>query len=314
MITIQEVIERLGYVNLRRETNGWRTKPLYRASDNPTSLKIFDNGSFKDFSSGDAGNLNKLIGLTLNASPAQVREWRKTHGISNFSEDIDKTHQTKAKITTTRVYQPEILNKLLPHETYWLNRGIRKDTLRTFKGGLATGGKMLRRYVFPIFDAHLQIIGFAGRYVMNPLPEGVPPWKLIGHKTSWVYPLFLSKSFIEEKKEVVLVESVGDMLALWQADVKNVLVMFGANERHHGISSEMIKHLVSLSPKRILISTNNDETNGLVGNHCAEHMRKKLANYFDENQLQIALPQSPFNDFGEMSEDQIKIWKNLHNY
>ena len=81
---------------------------------------------------------------------------------------------------------------------------------------MAKEGRMKNRYVFPIFDSKERLIGVTGRYTL-PIPEGskVPKWKHYPSKKAWKYPLFLNNEIISEKKEVVVVESVGDMLALW---------------------------------------------------------------------------------------------------
>ena len=60
-----------------------------------------------------------------------------------------------------------------------------------------------------------------------------------------------------------------------------------------------------LNCKKVIISFNNDEN--LRGNEAAEKTRNQLLNFFDDNQVKIALPSR--NDFGEMSEKEILNWK-----
>ena len=68
---------------------------------------------------------------------------------------------------------------------------------------------------------------------------------------------------IELQKEVILVESIGDALALYEQGIKNVLVMFGLS-----VNTNIINYLNSKRIDRIFISTNNDrsspENRGLV--------------------------------------------------
>ena len=61
---------------------------------------------------------------------------------------------------------------------------------------------------------------------------------------------------IRESKKVILVESIGDLLSLWEADVKNVIVTFGLD-----VSVPIINYLLKIDIDEICISFNNDEGN-----------------------------------------------------
>ena len=54
-------------------------------------------------------------------------------------------------------------------------------------------------------------------------------------------------------EEVILVESVGDAMALYEQGIKNVLVMFGLS-----VNGQIVNYLNSKSINQIFISTNND--------------------------------------------------------
>ena len=87
-------------------------------------------------------------------------------------------------------------------------------------------GKLNNRIVFPIFNMDgTDIEGFAGRDLLDRDTK----WKLMGAKRLWIYPFFLPEvqEAIMEKQEVILVESIGDFLALYEAGIFNVLVLFG---------------------------------------------------------------------------------------
>ena len=47
---------------------------------------------------------------------------------------------------------------------------------------------MQHRYVFPIFNGKNEIIGFAGRDLLQMKDNKRPKWKLIGDKSMWKYP------------------------------------------------------------------------------------------------------------------------------
>lgn len=297
-VNLYQVLTDLGY-KLKDYGKEFRAKPLYRESDNDTVLRIYkDTGKWFDFSQNISGDINSLISMTLKLEgPTQAKEWLKNKNFNlNFSNSIEKP-----LLKTTKKFEKELLLKLEPNHAYWQNRGIKKETLDLFSGGLATTGKMKNRYVFPIFDLNKNIIGFSGRDVReNPFIK----WKHLGEKNEFLYPLFLNKDLILEKKEIILVESIGDMLNLWQNNVKNTIVTFGIN-----VSLSILNFCLKIDPKKIYISLNDDSEKNNVGNINAEKTLSKFKRYFDLKQLEIKLPLK--KDFGEMSEEEIDEWKKL---
>ena len=161
-------------------------------------------------------------------------------------------------------------------------------------------GRMKNRYVFPILNSKEVLLGFTGRYLYDN--EKVPKWKHLGDKSQWIYPFQINYETIKKQKEVILIESVGDMLALWEAGIENSMVIFGLD-----VSVPQLNALIRLDPNKIIISLNNDEKNNSAGNVAAKKLERKLLKYFDVSQVLVKLPDK--NDFGEMSVQQIKEWK-----
>ena len=95
------------------------------------------------------------------------------------------------------------------------------------------------------------------------------------------------------------------MLALWESDIKNTMVVFGLN-----ISPSFISLLIKLDPNKIFVSFNDDSDNNSAGNKGVESAVKKLKNYFDPDQIQVAFPMQ--NDFGDMSQEEILKWKEIN--
>ena len=63
---VKEILTEIGYT-LRDCGREYRTKPLYRDSDNPNVLCIKKtNGVWIDFKTNKCGNLEELVKLTLN--------------------------------------------------------------------------------------------------------------------------------------------------------------------------------------------------------------------------------------------------------
>ena len=135
----------------------------------------------------------------------------------------------------------------------------------------------------------------------------------MGRKTNWSYPLYLGSNSkletfesIDKKKEIILVESIGDSMALFENGYKNNLVTFGLDA-----SPKLMTTLIMLSPKKIIISTNNDASSDKNrGLESAVKIFIKLLKYFDIDSLTIKPPLK--NDFGRMHELQIDFdtWYN----
>lgn len=119
-----------------------------------------------------------------------------------------------------------------------------------------------------------------------------------------IYPLFLNYPEIKNKKELIIVESIGDCLSLWEAGIRNTMVLFGVK-----LQDERLKSILKMDLKKIIISLNNDfekeEVN--TGLEASCFIKAKLQNFFDEGQVIIKQPDK--KDFGEMSKEEILNWK-----
>jgi DNA primase len=297
---IKQILEQLGY-KLNDRGREWRSKPLYRDSGNETSLKINKkDGKWIDFARNEFGNIEQLIEKTLGISFAAAKKWIKKNGIelTNSTENKEEINLDYIKF-----FDPELLKKLIKNYKYWNDRGVKNETLDLFEGGSCSTGKMAGRYVFPIFDEDKKIRGFAGRSVYS---NNDIKWKLIGKRSDWNYPLFLTQEHISKENECIIVESIGDGLSLWQAGVKNFIISFGLNSLEH-----ICYTLVKLDPAKIIIAFNNDTVDNKktgAGNIAATNFKKNLETFFSKDQIMIKLPE--YNDFGSMTEEQIIKWKN----
>lgn len=278
--SIKDVLEELGYQLTPDKNGAFRAKPLYRPSNNPTSLKINGDGSFIDFSAGLRGkSLEELVKLTLGLqSVEEAAQW-----IKNKNLHLEDTKNIIPKLKMAKVFPKEMLENLLPEHDYWTRRGIDLDTIKLFRGGLCrVKSRFQDYYVFTVWDSSKNLVGFAGRDVTE---QKKVKWRLVGNKGEWRYPLFLNYSIINKKKEVILLESIGDGLSCWCAGIQNFMVLFGIE-----MSLSVLNFLLKLNPKKIIISLNNDKNNNNAGNEAAEKMLRRLNRYFNLNQLEIKLP------------------------
>jgi len=300
MENIKEILSNLGY-DLKEYLKEYRTKPLYRDSDNENVLVIYkDSGKWIDYKENTTGNLQDLVRMTLNLpNNTEAKEWINKKVQTEASYAVYR----KPQIKQVKCYSNEVLDKLIKDHSFWKKRNISEETMNIFNGGILTEGRMKGRYIFPILDKQDKLIGVAGRDILNRNEKFCPKWKLIGDKINWRYPLQVNAKILSESKEVIIVESIGDMLSLWDAGVKNVIVTFGL-----ALSVSILNTLLVLNPNKIYISFNNDELKNKAGNLASEKAKEKLLKHFDRNQIQIALPIK--KDFGEMNKEEILQWKN----
>lgn len=199
------------------------------------------------------------------------------------------------QVVLPKTWPVSVLDKLIKDHSYWNGRNISTPTIESFRGGVAKDGQMKGRYVFPIFDDNENIVGFTGRVIF---PNVNPPWKHLGATGRWVWG---DLDEIESTHRVILVESVGDLLALRENGIKDVLCLFGAT-----LSSCLLSKIIALNPKLIIISTNRDFKH-TVGQRAAQEIRNKLSKFFDEEMLEITFPpeRKDVKDWGEATKEEI---------
>jgi hypothetical protein len=300
---IQSVLETLGY-QLIDFGNHWRTRAIFRSGSNNTSLQIYKNsGVWTDFSSGNkASPFERLLQLTLNTDQNKLKEI-----LSSLKKSDEFVYTKKQTIEMEEIYPESILAKLFPNYNFYTKKGFSEQTLKFYKTGLAGAGKMYRRMVFPIYNEHKQIIGFSGRKIDSD-NDNIPKWKHLGKRRNWVYPAMLPNeesidSIIKRAQEVILVESIGDSMALYEQGIKNTLVTFGI-----GCSPALISYLISFPIKKITIAGNNDFKSSVNhGYNGAIKILMALRSYFDFDTLEIKLPPDCYNDFAEAHENNINL-------
>ncbi len=307
---IYDILTSLGYT-LQDRGSYWQTNAVFRDGDNKTALQIYkDTGVWRDYVNDTPPlKFERLVYQSLGEDKDKLKNILKNKDFSSLDSSFSRTQN---KLTMEKTYSEESLKKLLPHYRFYNDKGISSGVLKDLKGGLATQGQLYQRFVFPIYNDLNQIHGFSGRDMLNK--DDRPKWKHVGRKSSWVYPLYVPKkkgSYLNqclEAENIILVESIGDLLALLESGYTNVLVTFGLD-----VSPAIITALVQLNPSRITLSFNNDylssENRGL---HAAFKNYFKLMSYFDADKLSICLPLS--NDFGDMAKDSFEKWsEKMHN-
>jgi hypothetical protein len=275
---------------VKASSNGWTARCPYCASQNGgdktgNHLSIMKDGRFNCIVGSDDPNHNKGILSLVGAN-------------SDGNYTIEHVEE---KVEIERVYDLEVLDRLVKDHSYWGTRGISEATVAPFRGGVGTEGQLKNRYIFPIFNRDGdKIIGFTGRKLDQKMQIS---WKHIGSKSKFLWG---NLQEIEDTQTAVIVESIGDALALNEYGVKNVIVIFGVT-----ISSSVIGFLISCGCNKIYVSTNNDQKH-TVGQSAAIKIKEKLDMVFNEGIVEIFLPAA--KDFGECSVEQIEEFKKEINY
>lgn len=284
---IKDILVEAGY-QIIYAGDYWRTTAKFRGGKTTTSIAIDRRtGRWKDFAMNTPWQAPELLAKIVKGEAVDFSSYEPT--------------PEREKIRVPKVYPKEILKRLVPHFDFFKSRGISVATLKEFEAGMAHSGKLNKRVCFPVYDRHGRIIGFAGRW-FKEIPFGsAPKWKLMGYKVDWIFPCHLNDALLREKREVIIVESVGDVLALWEAGIKNVVCIFGTS-----MSSKQLSYIIGLDPKKIIIATNNDVDNDSEGQRAAGKIALKLHKLFDTAQVIVALP--PKKDFGIMPAKEILAW------
>lgn len=303
---IKESLLALGY-KLNDRGSYWQTNAIFRNGDNQTALQIYkDKGIWKDYVEDSAwAPFIRLVEITLGTNDkTEVSKYMGDEN-PNITDYESFVKSSAPKLDIEETYDMEILSRLLPHYKFYNDKGVSTENLKLLKGGLASSGQLNQRFVFPVFNELQQIHGFSGRDISKQENSNRPKWKHIGRKSNWIFPYYTDPSTakaIEDKRFVIIVESIGDLLNLRENGFKNTLVSFGLD-----ISSKLSTHLVSLPIDNIILSLNNDtsssENRGMQA--CFKNFLKLLS-LFSPSSIKVCLPNK--NDFGDMCPEDFKSW------
>lgn len=283
---LEVILTELGYKLIRTKPNEYRSRAVYRNGKTENSLAINGDGYY-DFGVGKGGSIEQLIALTKGIPVKDAQNFL------TYQEDMvdGVIGASEHKIKKVKYYQESDLSRLVKDYSYFEKRGISAETQKAFEVGVATTeGKLKNRVVFPIRDMNNKIIGFAGRYKIDPIPYStIPKWKHMGPTSDRIYPYNLLHQDIIKSKNIILVESIGDLLSLYETGFRNVVCTFGTN-----LYTLLVKYIIGVD-RNVIISTNNDVNNR--GQMAAEKFKSKLCNYFNADRIQIILPTS--NDWND---------------
>jgi 5S rRNA maturation endonuclease (ribonuclease M5) len=291
---IKNILLTHGYP-VSESSNYLNTAALWRSGQDPKSVAIYWGENLcLDFVEGSKFDIKRLISLVTNQLS---------------TEDLEKYLQKNnivlpppsPKIKQIKIFSDDIFKSLVPIYDYWESRGISKEVLQETRGGVFSDKGILKgKYVFPVLNSKNQITMLAGRDINGNNKEW--KWILRGSKST-VYPLFLNNKDIKEKKEIILVEGISDVISFLTCGIRTSVCMFGTE-----CGLPIINYLLKIQDVKIIIATNNDN----AGLNSANKAYKRLSKYFDSKQIKIKLPKKPYKDFNEQlmaeGKDSILEW------
>jgi hypothetical protein len=294
--SVKEILDEIGVKVTSVNDSGFaQFCPIYRNSDNPTGASInLKNGWTTDWSINENFPIEILIEKMTGKKPDKA----VINKIASLDLDIINDENE------VKYWSKDSLLHLLPEHSYWINRGVSKDTLDFFQGGVSHSGKLYQRYVWPVFDRHQRIVGFTGRDLTG---EHDIKYKHEGKSTNFLFGLYNKKDdqfpilkSILKNSHLILVEGPSDSVACYDEGVTNVLPTMGLN-----ISKPMMSFILGINPSLITICYNKDDK--FNGQNAAVKNYTRLFEYFEPHNLEIKTPTE-----NDLSDDKSNI-KNFFN-
>ena len=253
------------YVELTGEGQRLRGVCPFHTDSHPSFYVYTDKGFFRCYGCNAGGNQFTFIKLLLDVKfPEAVRHLAQKAGISlpDLSENSTPPCNIEPLERAAQLYEktlwdhPEVLG-------YLRTRGLKEQTIRTFRLGYAPPGNVITRtftgtyspedllqvdlirkskhhnsqyydtfrarLMFPIFDTLGRVVAFGGRVVDD---EKYPKYLNTSahpmfHKGQLLYGIHAAKDAIRKTGKAHLTEGYLDFLAMWQHGLQNTLGTMG---------------------------------------------------------------------------------------
>ncbi|MFA5200516.1 MAG: DNA primase [Candidatus Omnitrophota bacterium] len=290
-IDIVEVIS--GYLSLKKAGRNFKANCPFHHEKTASFMVSADRQIYHCFGCGESGNAFKFLMRHERMDfPEAVEILAKKSGV--ILPQKENPESVKAESLSNKLYKINELalgffenNLIAPagalSRDYLLKRGIRQETIKEFRLGLAPGGwdnlinflrskgvplslvesaglvlikdgggyydRFRNRIIFPIFDVRSRVIGFGARVLDDSLPKYVnSPETPVYTKGKNLFGLNLSKDFIRDSDCVVIVEGYLDFIIPYQEGVKNIVASQGT-----ALTVEQIKLLKRYTNNVVMI-------------------------------------------------------------
>jgi len=230
----------------------------------------------------------------LNKEAVDIPNDPQTYSIHRLNQLYELVANKEKKIVQP-VSRQTVLSELKIPSPYFLGRGYSPEVLTLFDvGECFKDGKLMNgRAVAPVYDSDYNYVGCSGRTTIS----GQTKYKWINSKdfktNEYLYGLWITKSEIEKRKKIVLVEGQGDVWRMYDSGIHNVVGIFGAD-----LSDYQLEELEKLSIFDVVILTDMDD----AGRTASEKIARKCRRLFN-----ISIPKISAKDVGELTTDQIRL-------
>ncbi|HCE47659.1 MAG TPA: DNA primase [Prevotellaceae bacterium] len=270
------------FVTLRRAGTNWKGLCPFHNEKTPSFMVSPSKGICKCFSCGKGGNVVHFLMLHEQLTYPEALRWlAKKYNIEVKEreltpEDIRRNNLRESLLVVTQWACDYFQHNLYDTEegqavalTYFRGRGLRDDTIRTFRLGYclqsrdALSGEALRkgfnedflidtglclrtdegrlkdkcrgRVVFPIQALDGKVIAFGARTLSSDKHVAKyinSPESQIYHKSDVLYGIYQAKAAIQQTDRCYLVEGYMDVIAMHQSGIKNVVASSGTSLTH----------------------------------------------------------------------------------
>ncbi len=324
------------YLTLKKAGANYRALCPFHQEKTPSFMVSQEKQIFKCFGCNEGGDIFSFVmkmenlefgeALRMLADKAGVK-------LKTRHPEPEKTKEHKVRLYKINHFSTLVFQKiLLSHPAgkaalkYLQNRKITLETIKDFQLGYAPKAKILsqlllkkgfnpneivaagspdrffNRIIFPIFDNLGNIVGFTGRAMeTGQEPKYLnTPETTIFHKGQTLYNLHQARGPIKQTKATIVVEGQMDVIASYQAGVKNVVASSGT-----ALTEE---HLVILSryTPNIIFAFDTDSAGELAAKKAYQ-----LAIVLGMNVKMVLL--GDFKDPGEMIASNPKLWPEAVN-
>ena len=290
-VDIVEMIS--GYFPLKKAGSNFKANCPFHHEKTASFMVSPQRQIYHCFGCGESGNAFKfLMRHERMEFPEAVEMLAKKCGVS--LPDQDSPSAARAASLSSQLYKINELavnfyeNNLQGDSgslaiKYLTNRGIKLETIKEFRLGLATSGwdnlinflrsknvslallaqaglvlpkesggyydRFRNRIIFPVFDLRSRLIGFGARVTDNSLPKYInSPETPVYVKGKNLFGLNLSKDFIREADSAVIVEGYLDFMIPYQEGLKNIVASQGT-----ALTLEQIKLLKRYTHNAVMI-------------------------------------------------------------
>lgn len=298
------------YVSLKRLGDNYKGLCPFHSEKTPSFTVSEEKQIFHCFGCGEGGdiitflmkheNLEFIEALKVLADNANITLKKR-----NVNAEVDKAKNLLYEINREAgIYFYRNLFKNRPAYEYLINRGIDKDTVKTFGMGYASDGwnnlidylkekkysekdmesaglithhkksgryfdKFRDRIMFPIFDLRGRIIGFGGRSIDNAnQPKYLnSPETPVFSKGNNLYALNVVRKQ-KRSDDIVLVEGYMDVISLYKYGITNSVASLGT-----ALTPNQVQ-LLKNNSKEIYICYDSDNAGMNATNKAIETMRK----------------------------------------